>query len=64
MESGLLHDYFGNFSMQDERYYFHVEGSRRGEDEPTLGEIEMNIRQLRNWMEGILDLHKSGNDSV
>ena len=25
------------------------------------GEIEMNIRKLRNWMEGILDLHKSGN---
>ena len=24
METGLLHDYFGNFSMWGERYYFHV----------------------------------------
>ena len=22
METGLLHDYFGNFSMRGERYYF------------------------------------------
>ena len=26
MESGLLCDFFGNFSRRDERYYFHMEG--------------------------------------
>ena len=26
MESGLLHDFLGNFPMQGERYYFHVQG--------------------------------------
>ena len=41
METGLLHDYFGNFSMRGERYYF-----TRGEIEPTRGEIETNIRKL------------------
>ena len=38
METGLLHDYFGNFSTQGERYYF-----TQGEIEPTRGEIETNI---------------------
>ena len=42
METGLLHNYFGNFSTQGERYYF-----MRGEIEPTWGEIEMNIKKLR-----------------
>ena len=37
METGLLHDYFGNFSTQGERYYFYVEGSMRGEIEMKLG---------------------------
>ena len=41
METGLLHDYFGNFSMRGERYYF-----MRGEIEPTRGEIEKNIGKL------------------
>ena len=27
METGLLHDYNGNFSMQGEKYYFYIEGS-------------------------------------
>ena len=48
METGLLHDYFGNFSTRGERYYF------------TRGEIETNIRKLGNleklkipfWVEG------------
>ena len=54
MEMGLLHDYFGNFSTQGERYYFCMEGSMRGEIEMNLrngrwgGEIEMNIGKLRN----------------
>ena len=57
IEIGLLHDYYGNFSMQGERYYFHMEGSTQGEIEPTQGEIEMNIRKCRKfkilfWMEG------------
>ena len=70
---GLLHDYFGNFSTQGERYYFCMEGSMRGE-------IEMNLRngrwgggggdwnehwktqKLGTWVEGVLDLHKSGNE--
>ena len=50
MELGLFRDFFGNFSTRGERYYFHVEGSMRGEIEPTQGdieptpgEIEMNI---------------------
>ena len=42
METGLLHDYFGNFSTRGERYYF-----TQGEIEPTQGEIETNIRKLR-----------------
>ena len=33
METGLLHDYFGNFST-------------RGKIEPIRGEIERNIRKL------------------
>ena len=43
METGLLHDYFGNFSTRGERYYF-----MRGEIDPTQGEIEMNIGKLGN----------------
>ena len=43
VKSGLLHDFLGNFSMQDEIYYFHVE------IESMRGEIEMNIRKLRIW---------------
>ena len=39
METGLLHNYFGNFSTRGKRYYF-----MRGEIEPMRGEIEMNIR--------------------
>ena len=34
METGLLHDYFGNFSTWVEKYYFYVEGSMPGEIEP------------------------------
>ena len=30
MELGLLRDFYGNFSMRDERYYFCVEGSTCG----------------------------------
>ena len=30
-----------------ERYYFRVEGNRRGEIEPMQGEIEMNIGKLK-----------------
>ena len=43
MEMGLLHDYFGNFSMRGERYYF-----MQGEIKPTRGEIETNIGKLSN----------------
>ena len=38
VEMRLLHDYFGNFTMQDEKYYF-----TPGEIEPMQGEIEMNL---------------------
>ena len=48
METGLLHDYFGNFSMQGKKFYFHVEVSIPGEIEPMQGEIDMNIGKLRN----------------
>ena len=41
METGLLHDYFGNFSTWGERYYI-----TWCEVEPTQGEIEMNIAKL------------------
>ena len=47
MEMGLLYDYSGNFSMQGERYYFHLEGSMQGEIEPMQGEIETNLRNGR-----------------
>ena len=46
MELGLLHDFFGNFSMHGERYYFYDEGSMQGEIESTQGEIEINIGKL------------------
>ena len=39
METGLFHDYFGNFSMQGKRYYFRVEGSMRGEIEMNTGKL-------------------------
>ena len=42
METGLLHDYFGNFSTRGERYYF-----TRGEIEPTQDKIETNIGKVR-----------------
>ena len=41
METGLLHDYLGNFSKQGEKYYY-----MRGEIEPMRGEIELNITKL------------------
>ena len=44
METGLLHDYFGNFSMLGEKYYFHMEGSMQGNIELMQGAIEINIR--------------------
>ena len=55
MKTGLLHDFFGNFSTRGERYYF-----TRGEIEPMRGEIETNIGKLGNseklkfpfWLEG------------
>ena len=34
MEMGLLPDFFGNFSMRGERYYFCMEESMQGEIEP------------------------------
>ena len=43
METGLLHDYFGTFCTQSEKYYFCTEESMRGEIESTCGGIEMNI---------------------
>ena len=53
-----------------------MEGSMWGEIELTWGEIEMNLKnkdgedwnehwktqKLRTWMEGVLDLYKSGNE--
>ena len=78
METGLLHDYFGNLSMRGERYYFCVEGSTQGEIESMQDEIEMNLRN-RRWGEiemnigklgnsegwrRVLDLHKSGNEFI
>ena len=35
METDLFHDYFGNFSTQGERYYFHMDESMQGEIENT-----------------------------
>ena len=72
METGLLRDFLGNFSMRGERYYFHMKGSTLGGIEPMQGEIETNlgngrwreieIRKLGNFELGVLDLHKSGNE--
>ena len=60
METGLLHNYFGNFSTSDERYYFCMKGSMQDEIEPMWGENEMNLRKQENcrkliiltWVEG------------
>ena len=41
METGFVRDYFGNFSMRGERYYF-----TQGEIEPMRGKIETNIGKL------------------
>ena len=43
MEMGLLHGYFGHFSVPDERYYLDMDDSAQGEIECTQGENEMNI---------------------
>ena len=40
-EMGLVHDYFGNFSMRGEKYYFTL-----SEIEPMRDEIEMNLEQF------------------
>ena len=58
MELGLLRDFFGNFSMRGERYYFRMEGSTRGEIEPTQGEIEMNVGNI--WSLYLISLPSSG----
>ena len=39
MESGLFRDFFGNFSMQGERYYFCVEGSTWGENAKVVSRV-------------------------
>ena len=44
METGLLHDFCGIFSMRGEKYYFRMEGSTWDEIEPTWGEIETSIQ--------------------
>ena len=49
--NGVALRLFGNFSTQDERYYATMEGSMRGEIEPTQGEIEMNLGNGR-WEGG------------
>ena len=43
METGLLHDFFGNFSTRGEKYYFCMKGSMQDEIEPMHGKIETNI---------------------
>ena len=45
---GLVRDFLGNFSTQGERYHFRLDGSMRGEIEPTGGEIETNLGN-RKW---------------
>ena len=59
---GVASRYFGNFSTLGEWYYFCVEESMQGEIKTTWGKIETNIGKLGNWVEGVLDLHKSGNE--
>ena len=48
METGLLHDYFGNFSTRGERYYYCMEGRKQGEIETN---IEMNMGGGGRWEE-------------
>ena len=50
MEMGLIHDYFGNFSMRGERYYICMEGSTQGEIEMNLGNA-MWERRLKHTLE-------------
>ena len=49
MESALFRDFFGNFFMRGERYYFHICEVRF-----MRGEIEMNIGKFKFlfWVEG------------
>ena len=47
MELGLLHDFFGNFSTQGERYYFHVESTLR----ENFGVVEGTLGHAR-WTQG------------
>ena len=42
METGLFHDFFGNFSVRSVKYYFRAEGSTPDEIQPKQGEIETN----------------------
>ena len=66
MESGLLHDYFGNFSTRGERYYFCMEGSmwdeRLNPREVKLKWTSENLETQKLGGGEILDLHKSGNE--
>ena len=39
MELGLLCEFLGNFSMQGERYYFHMEESMGGESACEVGVV-------------------------
>ena len=49
MELGLLHDYFGNFSTRDEKYYFRMDGSTWGGFNPC----QVRLKQ-------VLEIHVGG----
>ena len=54
METELLQDFFGNFSMQSEKYNFYMEGSMWYEIEPTQGEID-HRNEYPSWGGGGMD---------
>ena len=44
MKMGLIHNYFGIFSMHSEKYYFCMERSMQGDIESTQSKIETSIK--------------------
>ena len=52
MESGLLHDYFGNFSTWGERYYFCMEGAHQVKLNPWEVRLEQTLENFETRWRG------------
>ena len=51
METGLLHDFFGNFSTRGDKYYFHVEGNKMRLN-PDEVRLKWTSKQKSIWGQG------------